>query len=345
MVPETEPTLEQWRRLYEVAGRVKEAAPWQWMLESDLFALQDPGTGELGFVSVMGNLGEHLAVANYPGALGYHGFWLMATGNDRNVEEEFFMLPQLQASFEDRDQLNERDRDLIGALGLKYRGKQAWPLFRSYRPGYMPWHLEAHEADLLYWTLEQLLKVAPRYRGLARPARARIPKEYPLRAPAVEGEAVTWRDGVAPAPDPPEHEIVIDLAPGLLESARRMAHGLREIEVDLSPQPFVVGERGQRPQVPFMLMAVNVQSGMVLCTDLLTAERGIEAMYGEAPGHLLAAIARLGARPATIAIRNWRLESVLAPIAPAIGAKLARKKRLPALDRVNRELERFMGRR
>jgi len=344
-MPEAEPTLEQWRRLYEVAGRVKEAAPWQWMFETDLFALQDPRTGELGFVSVMGNLGEHLAVANYPRAEGFYGFWLMATGNERNVEEEFFMLPQLQASFEDRDQLNKRDRDLIGALGLKYRGKGAWPLFRSYRPGYLPWHLEAPEADLLYWTLEQLLEVAPRFQGLARPDWARIPTEYPLRVPAVEGEAVTWHDSVAPAPDQPHREVVIDLAPGLLESVRRVGHGLREIEVDLSPQPFVVGERGQRPQVPFMLMAVEVQSGMVLSTDLLTAERGIEAMYEEAPGRLLGTMARLGVRPATIAVRNWRLEFVLGQVAPAIGAKLARKKQLPALDRVSRELERFMGRR
>ncbi len=340
-----EPTLEQWRRLYEVAGRVKQTAPWQWMLESDLFAIQDPHTGELGFVSVIGNLGEHLAVANYPGALGFHGFWRMATGNDRAVEEELFVLPQLQAAFEDRDQLDKRDREAIQALGLKYRGKQAWPSFRSYRPGYMPWHLEAPEADRLYWTLEQLLEVAPRYQGIAHPTGARIPKEYPLRVPEVVGEAITWRDGVTPAPDPPDQTIAIDLAPGLLESVRRVERGLREIEVDLSPEPFVIGERGQRPQVPFMLMAVDVGSGLVLCTDLLTAEHGIEAMYGEAPGRLLAAIARLDARPVTIAVRNWRLEAVLEPIAPAISAKLAPKKRLPALDRVTREIVGRLARR
>jgi hypothetical protein len=343
-MPEAEPTLEQWRRLYEVAGRVKQTAPWQWMLETDLFAIQDPQTGEVGFVSVMGNLGEHLGIANYPGALGFHGFWRMATGNERTVEDEFFMLPQLQASFEDRAQLDKRDRELIQALGLKYRGKQAWPLFRSYRPGYMAWHLEAPEADLLYWTLEQLLEVASRFQDLARPVRARIPTEYLLRVPAVVGDTVRWRDDVAPAPDPPEREIAIELAPGLLESARRVKRGMREIEVDVSPQPFVIGERGQRPQVPFMLIAVDVESGSLLCADVLTAEGSIAAMYGKAPGHLLAAIAQLGTRPATIGVCNWRLESVLAPIAPAIGAKLARKKRLPALERVSRELERFMGR-
>ena len=342
---DSEPTLEQWRKLYDVAGRVKQMAPWQWMLETDLFAIQHPQTGEVGFVSVMGTLGEHLAIAHYSGAIGFYGFWRMATGSKQEVEDEYFLLPQLQASFEDRDQLDKRDREVIQALGLKYRGKQAWPLFRSYRPGYLPWHLEAPEADLLSWTLEQLLEVAPRFQGLARPARARIPKEYPLRVPSMVGDTVTWRDGVVAAPDVPLQEITIELAPGLLESVRRLERGPREIQVDLSPQPFVIGEPGQRPQVPFLLMAVDVESGFVLCTEVLAAEPNVEVMLGQAPGRLLATIVRLGVRPVTIAVRTWRLENVLSPVASAIGVKLVQKRRLPALERVSREMERFMGRR
>jgi hypothetical protein len=47
-------------------------------------------------------------------------------------------IPQLQASWEDREELHVRDRETIKALGRKYRGRQAWPLFRSYQPGYAP---------------------------------------------------------------------------------------------------------------------------------------------------------------------------------------------------------------
>jgi hypothetical protein len=53
------PTNEQWRRLYEAAVGVKELAPWEWMTETDVFGVQDPETQEIGFVSVMGALGEH----------------------------------------------------------------------------------------------------------------------------------------------------------------------------------------------------------------------------------------------------------------------------------------------
>lgn len=42
------PSLEEARRLYQAAMRVKELAPWEWMDEADIFGVQDPETGELG---------------------------------------------------------------------------------------------------------------------------------------------------------------------------------------------------------------------------------------------------------------------------------------------------------
>lgn len=49
--------LNEWRRLHEAAIQVKEIAPWEFMEETDVFGVQNPETGELGFVSVMGLLG------------------------------------------------------------------------------------------------------------------------------------------------------------------------------------------------------------------------------------------------------------------------------------------------
>jgi hypothetical protein len=60
------PTPSEWRKLYQAAIRVKEIASWDWMTETDIFGVQGPETDEIGFVSIMGMLGEHLAVAVYP---------------------------------------------------------------------------------------------------------------------------------------------------------------------------------------------------------------------------------------------------------------------------------------
>ena len=53
------PTLEEWHKLYDALSRVKELAPWEFMVEIDVFGVQNPETDEVGFVSVMGALGEH----------------------------------------------------------------------------------------------------------------------------------------------------------------------------------------------------------------------------------------------------------------------------------------------
>jgi hypothetical protein len=74
MAEETTPGIREWRRLYESAVRIKEISPWEWMTETDVFGVRSPESGELGFVSVMGLLGEHYAVSLYLGSEGIHGF-------------------------------------------------------------------------------------------------------------------------------------------------------------------------------------------------------------------------------------------------------------------------------
>ena len=63
-----EPTQADWESLYVAAQRIKDIGPWQFMEEDDLFGVQFPGREEIGYVSVMGLLGEHLAISVYLGA-------------------------------------------------------------------------------------------------------------------------------------------------------------------------------------------------------------------------------------------------------------------------------------
>ena len=132
---EREPMIEEWRPLYEVMKQIKEAAPWQWMEERDIFGVQSPESGELGFVSIMGQLGEHLAIAVYLGAHGLSRFWEIQQAGPLLTPDMILNTPQLQASFENRSDLAKQDRQIIKQLGLTYRGRQAWPQFQKFCPG------------------------------------------------------------------------------------------------------------------------------------------------------------------------------------------------------------------
>jgi hypothetical protein len=162
MSPKTNsPTLEQWARLYELMAKIKDLAPWEYMHEDDLFGIRFPETGQLGFVSVMGNLGEHLSIATYLGSKGFEGFWNMQRAGSNFSPDLLLQTPQIQASLEDREILTPEDRKIIKQLNLKYRGRQAWPQFRSFRPGCFPWYLEKKEAQTITTGVKNRLERAP----------------------------------------------------------------------------------------------------------------------------------------------------------------------------------------
>ena len=152
---EKKPLLDEWKTLYELISKLKTIGPWQWLEEQDIFAVQNPETGEIGFVSVMGSIGEHYSVSVYRGEEGLRKFWdFQETDIDDLAYQRLLEMPQLQASFEDRDYLHKEDRDLIKKLSLTFRGKQSWLMFRSYIPGFVPWFITSSEARFLICALQ-----------------------------------------------------------------------------------------------------------------------------------------------------------------------------------------------
>jgi len=202
MVKEPNPSLEEWRSLYEAAIRFKEASPWEWMTDDQIFGIEDPETGQVGYVSVTGMLGEHFSLSLYLDAEGLYGLLTLAF-DPRASAELLLEIPLLQASFEDRNTLRARDREVIKRLGLRFRGRNEWPMFRSYRPGYEPWYLTSAEARFLRWGLEQGLEVALRLKEdpdlLPDLDDERLLVRHPVRR---EDGTLAWEDQVQPMPEP-----------------------------------------------------------------------------------------------------------------------------------------------
>ena len=45
------PSPKEWAALYQVAADFKRTAAWEWMDDSDLFGVQNPADGEIGYVA------------------------------------------------------------------------------------------------------------------------------------------------------------------------------------------------------------------------------------------------------------------------------------------------------
>jgi len=330
---ENMPSLDEWLKLYKAMIRVKKIAPWEWMTETDTFGVQSPETDELGFVSVMGLLGEHFSVAVYLGPKGLYDFWEFEDAGPSTPAEHIVEISHLQASFEDRNQLHSNDRQIIKEMGLKFRGRNAWPMFRSYRPGYFPWFLEAQEARFLAVVLEQVLDVTPRFKQertlLEPPGQDR----YLVRASHLDNDTLSWEDRIMDVPPPAPQPIPLAMDVKALERLKKAPRSRNALEIDffMFPAPFQE-EKSTRPIFPYTLMTVDAQSGLILGTELLHVDPSLESMWGQIPASVVIQLARAGTVPGKVTVRSELLFELLEPVAGELGFKLSRSNRLPSLD-------------
>jgi hypothetical protein len=315
------PTREEWQRLYEAAMAFKQEAPWEWMYEDDVFGVRNPETGQIAYGSVMGIAGEHLALALYLGSEGLRGFWQMYHRDQYSDPFLLLEIPELQASFEDRGELDNKDRQVIKDLGLKFRGRQAWPQFRSYVPGCAPWFLTAEEARFLALGLEQAVIVARRVRDdpdLLEPRDEGV-DEYLVRLQTAEGWTDEWL-----VPEPAEEPAIPRPDQERLARMRKSLPLVdAALETDLFAMPQYVKEKEDpRPYLVYNLLKVDAESGMILGTEVLLAKAGYQAMWAEAQASLLQTMERQGGIPQLVAVRDERLAEIVAPIADSLGFEM-----------------------
>lgn len=334
------PSLDEWKKLYDLMAEVKELVPWEWMEEGHIFGVQAPERGELGFISVMGALGEHYAIAVYQGTKGLSGFWNMQSMGSKLTPEVVLQIPQLQASFEDRDLISKEDKDVIKKLGLKYRGANAWPQFRSYRPGCFPWLIEKDEAALLTCALEQLLQVAPRFKedpNLLEPTDT--PDDYLVRV-LNNG---TWEDSVKRITYLEEKTFNLMMNEEALERLRTLMPGKLTLEIDVYMMDTPVQEKAkERPFFPFMLMLADNESGMILGIEMLTPLPSLEEMWSEVPAIVVEKLAD-DLPPREIQVKNDMLYRVLQPVAQELGFSIKKRSSLKSIGRAKRELQKMTG--
>lgn len=343
MEEQASPTMQEWARLYEAHAAIRDLAPWRFMEEDEIFGVENPETGDVAFVSVMGKLGEHLAVAAYLGVEALYRFWEMQEQGPFLREEHILETPHLQASYEDREVLEKQDRDIIKALGHKYRGRQAWPLFRSFQPGYAPWFLSSAEARFLILVLEQTLDVARRLDRNPDLLVALDGDTYLVRVPEGNGQ-LNWRDEQRSYPPPEVENLGMEISTSLIQAYQRLEASSAAVEVDLFIFPGMIREKGTRPYFPYSLMIVEAESGMVLASELMDPRPSLHEMRNEAFQTFLTSLIRVKFRPTEIATSSIELFARLEAVEEYLGAELFYEPILPRMEEVKQQLFAFLQR-
>lgn len=325
-----------WRPMYKLAEEILALAPWKARMEDELFAIQPRRDGPVYFASIMGNQGEHHAVAYYPGleSLSLLRMAHMDDIPDRIRFETMLLNGHVQVAFEQGKFLIPPDLKILKALGRSYRGK--WPVFRSHRPARMPWIADEAEARDLAVLMEQTLVVLRRMdEELLRPLDM---DEFFLRM---------WdgRDSICRVADLPVHRQVIQapLPEGALDGLKKVSIRL-EADLFLMTTPLADVPRGEAPYFPMMLLVADSQSGQIVGMEMFSTVDGVDSVFARIPEGLTGILKKAKIIPATIAARHPMLLSALEMYHAAYGIEFEADDTLPTVDEAAESVMQFMGR-
>jgi hypothetical protein len=339
-----EPSDPEASRLYELAGSIQKLAPWQWMEETDFIGIESPDTGEIGFISVMGSIGEYEAVALYLGAEALYGFLDLMT-DETATTHRVLELRHLQAAFWEREYLERRDLDLIKKLGQKLSGRVTLPMFRSYRPGYFPWFVTIEEARFLIYALSQILDVAKRVRDEPQPFHpvGRVEKDgFLMRVSRLDGGTLIWEDQAWRIPKPVIDAIPATIDRDALKSLERIPRVGLDLEVDLSIAHASIRKRGQRPEAVYTLMVADSDSGLIMGIEPMTAKGSLAVMHAEIPNVLVKMLGQNNLVPERMTVRPDNLRRLLKPLAQGLNIELRYAAELPRVDEARASMNQWL---
>lgn len=332
------PQLDLWRELYSAAGRIKDLSPWTFMKETDVFGVRDPLTGKIAFVSVMGICREHFAVTLYPDAKTMAAFWKIQDTHETAEKDSILEMPQIQVAFGDRNSVKKEDLKVIRGLGLKFRGELGWPVFRSYRAGYIPWFLETEEIRILTLALEQTLDVAPRFQADPNLLPSGRRTQYLVRSSQDSPKGRIWTDEQIEIAFPPEPASIHYSDENMLSAVGKLARAGNIFEADLFSAIMQIGLKGKRPQYPYLLLSVDCESLYIVSLEILTVDTTIPDMRLQAADKLFQGMVKVGMRPSEIRLRSDTFAEIIRSACEQCGIRLNLVNRLPCLEKVRRDL-------
>ena len=339
---QSEPSFKEWKALYGAALEFRGIEPWGWMKETDIFGVQNPQSGEVGYCCVMGELGEVLAMAIYSGTQGLQGYINIQKGQIKPGDpDSLYIQDCLMLSFEDRRFIDKEDLQIIHELGFKFRGRNAWPLFRSYKPGYFPWFLHRDEVSYMTAALQQAKLVCLRLKDnkkLLIPPKKNL---YLVRTPQKKDGMIVWKDEWRePAPlkqakcsDVPVDEIRLQRIRKTAESTPM----IWEVDFFYAPTPIT---KGERPYFPYAIMLIDRDSGFILDVHLA----GFIEYEKEFLEQFLSCIENTSIVPLEILVRKEEAMNLLEPYASRLNINLSMVDELENIDHARREMEKHLGR-
>lgn len=324
-------TFEVWSELYQVAYYLAQRKPWELVLDERPFAVENPYTDEMAICVLTGMLGVSRSLTIYFSEAGWQAGVMASAmaGNGFDAAEMSANMDCLLLEFAAWSELEVMDKRLLKALPGEWSRIKLYPMFRSFRPGFLPYHLDRLEAKFATGALaitqsfvelpenqqfneqgivafhlrKEIKKEMAREKEQWRRLRNLLPKNGPVSDFTVRklaqvkecprNEQVSW-----------ELDWFYDLS------------GLRDDRFSrpLAVQTVVIADRNSR-------CIVNVQ---VVAPDISCIEQAVQL--------LCSTIRKVGCRPRVLYLRRAELVESLTPLLADCGIRITVAKQLFAVE-------------
>lgn len=317
-------------KLYLRAMKLFALSPWELLDESQLIVTRNAESGELRYCSVMGAIGQVYSLHVYLGEDGFQQFRRIETDEIAHPLELFAASRFIYVESVSKSELERQDRELLAALGHPKTKSVDTPIFRSVRPGYFPWFVNAEEAQTLIECLEAVTMICIALGDVTFPNLWDRPGEYPCVTP-VEGEENHFTiERVQPAPAVRAPARPLHLDDEMLRPLRNLDLAIRGVmELDYLYTGSSAGKSNERKASMCVALAVDAKTGFVYQADLvMVSVPPAEALANS----FLKAVKTTRTLPEEIKVRSHAFATGLTPLMEAFGVKLNVSNRLPALD-------------
>lgn len=321
--------LEKWRKIYSFAQLIAAYDPWELFEEENTFALVPKGTRNEHYFSFLTKSSGQCGIAIYPSGNAYVAAQSRLHGGNSKREPLFDLQDAVILLWGDREDVSKENYGLIKSLEVKFRGRGAWLHFQEYRVGYVPRQVQEQDLDRLRDDLGNLWMMV------------RAICEEDLKTHFDNREAVVrfysekdelYYTGSFPVNLPKRisyPEITMQESTDLQELRTKHCRG--SIALDWSYLPASYREDGENI-IPRLLLAVDIKSGAILDTQMLSpADDPCAALFD-----MISHISWYYAKPATMEICDAEIESIIADFCKQVGIHLVVKKQIKAISQARK---------
>lgn len=302
------------------------------MDDDQVFGVYDRHTDTVGYCCIMGALGEVLGLAVYMGPDGYTGYRAMQQPNEdwAALDDTYGHLHALVTAFDNREDVQPEDRTIMTRLGLRFRGRRAWPTFRYHRPGKIPLLPSAPHVRHLTRALTEALVVAQVYQNHPDDL-VRADHHILVRRPLDDGSAEwisQWEASPIHVYVPPN----IAVPAGELDQVRNLGIMRSSWEIDAF---YLTGVSDpETGDVPRAHLLVDQERELILDMQVTSDADSIPRMWES----MLQKMVDLGGRPEKIFVRQHRVAADLTPLANLLGIPLLQFPVLPLISSARRSV-------